>query len=1452
MKREKEEQQRQKKDKKTKKGISSSSSTSATSSSTTESSSSSDDSSSTSSSTSADSRRRKAKNKKLKRDSSSSASETDRVSKKKSNRSGKPSVKGGSSPPPTKKAPVARRVEDQRSSSTKRRESSPPARKAPPASKSGQQPARRRSLTPVGRNSSGHRRRSQTPPHSTGGKNKTTSSARSSLGAKQPGAKHQSPRPNRSLSLDRKDKHNRSVSPLRPSIRDRDRDRDRDKEKDRERERERERDKEREREREKEKEREKDRGREKEKERERDKEKEREREREKDHDRGRSRSPKTKAKDRSSHSPRRDSRPPKDLRKKDSPDSGNSKDKGYRISPAKSRSSTGGGRGRDGSLDSKRTTGKSSPRDLDRRDVRDSWSKHGDARKDHERGREKDERDSRRADASDRGLRDGLGGKDRGSRETTLERGGGSRVGKEDSGSRRDDGVSSRKRESQMLPGIVEKTAQDRDFMSKSRDHGDGDRDRDRERGREPRDTSRDNRDGREIRDNRDPRDNRDSSRDGRDTKDSRDNLDPRLSRDARSTRESREAARDKEREEALERCRERQREREREKELNKAREYERELPSLLSLMTHNPSGLKQPPSCGSKNSADFHSGPKGVDKILDRGSDRDRGLDRGSDRDRGVDRGSDRDRALDRVSDRDRGLERGPERDRGLSRGLDRGSDRDRGLERIPDRDRPSDRERGSDRERTLDRGLDRGLGRGPERIDRGLGRGSDRGQERSSERGTERGLERGPDRNFDRVSDRGFDRSSERGLERGPERGFERSLERTSHLDRESRDNHSDRDYPLPPRNRESDGRRPPPEDKEYDSPFESRRVRDDRSRYSDQMERNRYDDPAPQREDPRGLVDRRLDPRNFSEDRRGRREGHSSMEPLRGRDPWDGRERDPRERDREQRDRERERELHERERDLREREQERRRGYEREEPRPPGPSIKGRDWETRDYTDSRREWDGRGRRGLPPEWENVHRGEWGDKEGPHPIPHAIEGEWGCFPGPGADWAAGGWVEEWGERQGAGLGPSGRPPPRMLPPHREESQSLLPRDEPAHEDGTKKLHEDTKDKESVLDVKEEKLVLQGTVKVDESPIKKPGEAPDLSVSGKRPRPATDGEADKPEAKKLCLEDSAPLEGDLSDISDDDADEILNREDSVEEMAVAVDGNDVALALSHGTAEGPSTPLYHRGTDEHPELTAARLVGEPVTQVPAAVPVALGAREPEREAGERDERLPSTVLQEINIDSQTVLMSSRIEERQQDEETMDNLDFEEISDEELDPEEAKTGIGDALGVDWASLVAESRPRTRPDSTPGSARRRWESRRVLARLGVSARYGGWDLVEDLKAKYNGVKQETEKDGKENAAPEPETGTVAKEEVSSLSFLHPVASIHVALRERQARRTALFASCGPYKRALSARRDLAIRRQLCNLPVKETTGDSQQPGPDVEIYRLGVQLFERSL
>ena len=74
--------------------------------------------------------------------------------------------------------------------------------------------------------------------------------------------------------------------------------------------------------------------------------------------------------------------------------------------------------------------------------------------------------------------------------------------------------------------------------------------------------------------------------------------------------------------------------------------------------------------------------------------------------------------------------------------------------------------------------------------------------------------------------------------------------------------------------------------------------------------------------------------------------------------------------------------------------------------------------------------------------------------------------------------------------------------------------------------------------------------IILGSTL--EESPNKKTGETSSPSTPGKRPRDTSDNEIEKPEIKKLSLEESVPLEGDLSDISDDDADEILNREDSV------------------------------------------------------------------------------------------------------------------------------------------------------------------------------------------------------------------------------------------------------------------------------------------------------------
>lgn len=60
-------------------------------------------------------------------------------------------------------------------------------------------------------------------------------------------------------------------------------------------------------------------------------------------------------------------------------------------------------------------------------------------------------------------------------------------------------------------------------------------------------------------------------------------------------------------------------------------------------------------------------------------------------------------------------------------------------------------------------------------------------------------------------------------------------------------------------------------------------------------------------------------------------------------------------------------------------------------------------------------------------------------------------------------------------------------------------------------------------------------------------------------------------------------------------------------------------------------------------------------------------------------------------------------------------------------------------GLGDALGVDWASLVAETR--TRPvEAQPGAARRRWQPESILARIGVSQQYAGDDMFNQIQQK----------------------------------------------------------------------------------------------------------------
>lgn len=271
------------------------------------------------------------------------------------------------------------------------------------------------------------------------------------------------------------------------------------------------------------------------------------------------------------------------------------------------------------------------------------------------------------------------------------------------------------------------------------------------------------------------------------------------------------------------------------------------------------------------------------------------------------------------------------------------------------------------------------------------------------------------------------------------------------------------------------------------------------------------------------------------------------------------------------------------------------------------------------------------------------------------------------------------------------------------------------------------------------------------------------------------------------------------------------------------------------------------------------------------------------------------------------------------------------DLDFEEISDGELEAEESGRcrGLGDPLGVDWGSLAQEAlRPlkpvAQREQQFPVSARNRWKAHHILLDIGISARLAGQNYaqrvlteskeklreeLEEFRAatvagragvvpcvtvstpqeekKQLVAKQETqemvpegdqqgqeqdqvaerkhepkEQDVKgtdESAAIKLETGAdertassspvgvkkpspaAAAEPAASVSsvereledvdrILHPIAAIHVALREQARLRRNLILATEPVPgqrhqcgRALSARKDLQIRRQLCGFP-----------------------------
>lgn len=215
---------------------------------------------------------------------------------------------------------------------------------------------------------------------------------------------------------------------------------------------------------------------------------------------------------------------------------------------------------------------------------------------------------------------------------------------------------------------------------------------------------------------------------------------------------------------------------------------------------------------------------------------------------------------------------------------------------------------------------------------------------------------------------------------------------------------------------------------------------------------------------------------------------------------------------------------------------------------------------------------------------------------------------------------------------------------------------------------------------------------------------------------------------------KEKLVEPLLPVPDDLSDFSDD-ADELLKCESETSEKVSAAEVAHVSLPVKNKDQQAIQKPVIQ---------PAQEMVS--LSQVQASLP----------------------------------------SQSQTDDDILERMDFEEISDEELEAGESnKIRIVDALGVDWASLVCqkeEGNPAVSEQICPllNSARRRWRPANVFSTMRLSKNLLGDALYDRLKAEQSEVSR--------SSSGEMDKDRLAFEKIG----------------------------IGPDSRALSARRELAFR------------------------------------
>lgn len=199
--------------------------------------------------------------------------------------------------------------------------------------------------------------------------------------------------------------------------------------------------------------------------------------------------------------------------------------------------------------------------------------------------------------------------------------------------------------------------------------------------------------------------------------------------------------------------------------------------------------------------------------------------------------------------------------------------------------------------------------------------------------------------------------------------------------------------------------------------------------------------------------------------------------------------------------------------------------------------------------------------------------------------------------------------------------------------------------------------------------------------------------------------------------------------------------------------------------------------------------------------------------------------------------------------------------EFDPISDDELEalidenqekepPPEPEPAISDVLDIDWSILVKESSQLkgNTVSETRGSARERYSGARVLARIGISRDLAGEELAQQV---VEFCRKELAKDKKEPDEQDEGEGGGAENEVAQkegeFQLENLTAGFHAAAVAARRQQNLALESCGRYCRALSARRDLKLRRALCK--VYEPGSTEPAANVDLQLYRRSLQLYQ---